>query len=51
MKYGFLWRCWDLGDGWTLGTVPPCLTQGGNGESGGVSSDSCGSIDVQSEYP
>lgn len=23
--FGLLWTCWDLGDGWNLGTVPPCL--------------------------
>ena len=38
----FLWRCWDLGDGWTLGTVPPSLSHGRKGESGERFSDSCG---------
>lgn len=26
-KYGLLFRLWDLGDGWSLGTTPPCLEQ------------------------
>lgn len=26
VRYGVLWKCWDLGDEWTIMTVPPCLT-------------------------
>ncbi|KAG6467727.1 hypothetical protein ZIOFF_074369 (mitochondrion) [Zingiber officinale] len=26
VRYGVLWKCWDLGDEWTIMTLPPCLT-------------------------
>lgn len=27
--YGLIWKVWDLGLGWDLGTTPPCLMRGG----------------------
>lgn len=26
VRYGFLWKCWDIGDGWDLTVLPGCLT-------------------------